>query len=118
MNFTAAETTACRKLIDLAFQEDLGAAGDLTSLAIVPARLEGVAAFVARGNGVVAGLPAAALICAAVDAELNFQLIVEDGTKVQHGCQLAKVAGPMRSLLSAERISLNFLQRLSGIATL
>jgi len=117
MAFTAAEQTACRKLVELALEEDLGTAGDVTSQAVVPAELEGRAAFVARESGVVAGLPAAALVCAAVDPKLALQMLVEDGTTVERSCQLAIVAGPMRSLLAAERTALNFLQRLSGVAT-
>jgi nicotinate-nucleotide pyrophosphorylase (carboxylating) len=117
MTFTAAEQAACSKLVQLALHEDLGTAGDLTSNAIIPLELTGQAAFVARVNGVVAGLPAAALVCSAVDAKLRFQPLVEDGAKVQHGQRLATISGPMRSLLAAERTALNFLQRLSGVAT-
>jgi nicotinate-nucleotide pyrophosphorylase (carboxylating) len=117
MDFSAAEIAACRKLIELALEEDLGTAGDLTSQAIVPAESLGKAVFVARGNGVVAGLHAAGLVCSAVDARLSFQPLVDDGMPVEHGSQLAAVSGPIRSLLAAERTALNFMQRLSGVAT-
>jgi nicotinate-nucleotide pyrophosphorylase (carboxylating) len=117
MAFTPSEQAACLKLVELALAEDLGVAGDLTSQAMVLPDLAGKAAFVARGSGVVAGLPAAAMVCLAVDPELAFQTLVEDGAKVDRGCQLATVTGPMRSLLAAERTALNFLQHLSGIAT-
>ena len=117
MAFTPPEQAACLKLVELALAEDLGVAGDLTSLAMVPPDLAGNAAFVARGSGVIAGLPAAALVCHAVDPKINYRTLVEDGTKVDRGCQLATVAGPICSLLAAERTALNFLQHLSGIAT-
>jgi nicotinate-nucleotide pyrophosphorylase (carboxylating) len=117
MAFSSAEQAACRKLIDLALAEDLGTTGDLTSQTIIPADLRGQAVFVARADGVVAGLPAAAMTCAAIDSALTFEMLADDGDKVRHGSKLARVAGPMRSLLASERLALNFLQRLSGVAT-
>jgi nicotinate-nucleotide pyrophosphorylase (carboxylating) len=118
MDFNNSEIAACRKLVELALEEDLGTAGDLTCQAIVPAGSLGKAVFVSRGSGVVAGLQAARLVCSAVDASLSFQPLLEDGTAVERGRQLATVAGQIRSLLAAERTALNFLQRLSGVATL
>jgi nicotinate-nucleotide pyrophosphorylase (carboxylating) len=117
MTFTAAETEACQRLLALALAEDLGTAGDLTSQAIIPADLTGQAAFVARAPGVLAGLPAAQLVCTAVDPRLQFHPKVNDGRCVTPGEHLAVLSGPMRSLLTAERTALNFLQRLSGVAT-
>lgn len=117
MNFTAAETAACRHLIELALAEDLGTTGDLTSQAVLPADLPGQAVLVARAPGVLAGLPAVALVLSAVDARLQFQPLVEDASSVQPGQRLAVASGPLRSLLTAERTALNFLQRLSGVAT-
>ena len=116
--FTAAESEACRRLVEMALREDLGTAGDLTSQAVIPAEVQGRAEFVARAPGSVAGLPAAALVFAAVQRGLNFQPQVEDGTAVKGGDRLATVSGPQRGLLSGERTALNFLQHLSGIATL
>ncbi|HEY1380714.1 MAG TPA: carboxylating nicotinate-nucleotide diphosphorylase [Gemmataceae bacterium] len=118
MPLTAAETAAARRLIDLALAEDLHSAGDVTSAATIPAGAPGRAAAVARAAGVVAGLPVAALVCEAVDPALTFIPAVADGTAVAPGTELATVAGPMRSILTAERTALNFLQRLSGVATL
>jgi nicotinate-nucleotide pyrophosphorylase (carboxylating) len=117
MTFSAAEAASCRRLIDWALQEDLGSAGDLTSEATIPAGLDGHVVFVARCAGVVAGLPAVALVLDAVDPRLAFQALTEDGARVASGTRLATAAGPMRGLLAAERSALNFLQRLSGIAT-
>src|SRR5690606_18838595 len=82
------------------------------------AERSGEAAFVARVRGVVAGLPAAAAVCAAVDEQLTFSPVVADGTIVEKGTILATVSGPLRSILAAERTALNFLQRLSGVASL
>jgi nicotinate-nucleotide pyrophosphorylase (carboxylating) len=115
---TPAETTAANRLIDLALAEDLDQAGDRTSQATIPADLAGRAAFVARIAGVVAGLPVAALVLNAIDPKLQFESLVADGTAVAPGHRMATVAGPMRSILIAERTALNFLQRLSGVATL
>lgn len=114
--FTPAETIACRRLVELALQEDVGA-GDLTSQAVIPEALAGRGVFVARAPGVLAGLPAAALVFATLDPRVQFEPLLSDGDAVQPGSRLARVAGPMRSVLSGERTALNFLQRLSGIAT-
>jgi nicotinate-nucleotide pyrophosphorylase (carboxylating) len=118
MTFTPAEAAACERLARLALDEDLGSAGDLTSQSVIPADATGQAVFVVRPAGVIAGLPAAAIVFGLVDPSLSFQPVVSDGTAVQPGTRLAVVRGPMRSLLTGERTALNFLQRLSGIATL
>jgi nicotinate-nucleotide pyrophosphorylase (carboxylating) len=117
MEFTAVEAAACRRLAALALEEDLGAEGDLTSQTTIPEDLQGRAALVARTAGVLSGLPAAGLVLAAVDPRLALEPDKEDGARLEAGNRLAVVAGPMRSLLSAERTALNFLQRLSGVAT-
>ena len=116
--FDPDEEAACRRLVDLALAEDLGATGDRTSRALIAADQPGKAVFVARTPGVVAGLPAAALVCATVDARLVFTPAVGDGTTVDRGTVLAEVSGPLRAILAAERTALNFLQRLSGVASL
>lgn len=116
--FTPDEAAACRRLVDLALAEDLGPAGDRTSWALIPADQPGRAAFVARTAGVVAGLPAAALVCAAVDPRLAFEPAAADGSAVEPGTAIATVRGPLRAVLAAERTALNFLQRLGGVASL
>ena len=120
--FTPAETAACCKLIDLAFAEDFGGEpawrGDLTSLFFIPAGEEGVANIVARSAGVIAGLPAVELVFAALSSEFRVACQVEDGASVAANTVLATIAGPTNLLLSGERTALNFLQHLSGIATL
>jgi nicotinate-nucleotide pyrophosphorylase (carboxylating) len=118
--FNRAETDWCCRLVELAREEDLEPGGDLTSLAVIPAGLEGHATFVARAAGVLAGLPAATIALADVDCRLKFQPFagVEDGKLLQPGDQLATVTGLMSGILAGERMALNFLQHLSGIATL
>ena len=112
--FLSDEAAACRTLVGLALAEDLGRFGDRTSRALIPAEQVGRAAFVARTPGIVAGLPAAAMVC----EQLTFNPAVEDGHEVHRGTVLATVSGSLREILAAERTALNFLQRLSGIATL
>lgn len=118
MTFTPAEEKACQALVRLALDEDLDTSGDLTCAALIPPQLQGRAVFVARAAGVIAGLPAAAATFAALDRGLRFEPQLADGTAVQAGTAIAVVSGPMAGILSGERTALNFLQRLSGIATL
>jgi nicotinate-nucleotide pyrophosphorylase (carboxylating) len=105
----------------MALREDLGGepvfGGDVTSLLIPPGR-QGKAVFVARRPGVLAGLPAAALVCGIVDERLRWEALTQDGATLEAGTRLAAISGPAQSILTAERTALNFLQRLSGIATL
>jgi nicotinate-nucleotide pyrophosphorylase (carboxylating) len=116
--FGAPEATACSRLLDWALEEDLGASGDVTSLATVPAEAFGRAALTSRAAGVVAGLPAAMLTFRRIDPELKFEAKVPDGSAVLPGTRMATVSGRLRSILSAERTALNFVGRLSGVATL
>jgi nicotinate-nucleotide pyrophosphorylase (carboxylating) len=116
--FTPTETAACDRILRWALEEDLGEAGDLTSQAVIPAERTGRAAMIARAVGVVAGLPAAQRTFSLVDPKLSFEPQVEDGASAAPGVVLAVVAGPLRGLLAGERTALNFMQRLSGIASL
>ncbi len=116
--FTEAENDACLRLVEWAVREDLGPAGDITSRTLIPPDLRGRAQLVARSAGVIAGLPAAEATFEQIDASLHFEKQVADGTPVQPGQVLAAVSGSLRSILTAERVALNFLQRLSGVATL
>ena len=118
MPFSVEESAACTRLARLALEEDLGDAGDLTSLAVIAEETQGQAVFVARVSGVVAGLPAARLVFALLDPTVAFQELLADGSPILPGTQLAIVRGPMRSILIGERTALNFMQRLSGIASL
>lgn len=116
--FTAAEAEACRDLAKLALAEDLAAAGDLTSQALIPPERTGATILVARQPGVLAGLPAVAVTFALVDPALVLQTLLDDGSVIQPGDRLAVVSGQARAILRGERTALNFVQRLSGIATL
>lgn len=107
--------SAWKALLELAIREDLGKQGDLTSLALVPAEAHGRAAVVARQSGVVAGLPAARAV---LEGRAAWTAEAADGQPVQPGQRLAWIDGPARAILGTERIVLNVLGRLSGIATL
>lgn len=108
-----------RDIVDRALDEDVGAGGDATSLATVPAGLLGAADLVPRVAGVVAGLPVAAWVFATVGAgRVRVEFGTLDGAAVSPGEVLATARGPVRDLLTAERTALNLLCHLSGIATL
>ena len=104
-------------LIDLAFAEDIGI-GDVTTEATVPPTQEGIGTLLAKSGGIVAGLPVAARVFARLDAKLTFRTLVRDGDAVKAGTPIAEVQGSAKTILMGERTALNFLQRLSGIATL
>ncbi|MBI5116252.1 carboxylating nicotinate-nucleotide diphosphorylase [Candidatus Poribacteria bacterium] len=106
----------CR-LVDEALSEDLGA-GDLTTDVIVPPAAMACGEIVSRSAGVVAGIPVAGLCFRRLDSRIDFQQAVEDGARVSRNHILARVSGPAGPILKAERVALNFVQRLSGIATL
>ena len=117
MSLTPAEQAASDRLIALALAEDLGEAGDLTSRCLIPADRTARAAFMARSAGVLAGLPVTAAVAQAVDPAIRFEPRISDGTGLVRGTEIAVMSGPLRSILTAERTALNFLQRLSGVAT-
>ncbi len=116
MTFTETEQAACEHLIDLALTEDWHDVGDLTCAAIIPPDLDGQAEFVARVPGIAAGLAVAPLIYARASGVV-FEPLLEDGAALERGTKLARVHGRMAGILTTERVVLNFLQRLSGIAT-
>jgi nicotinate-nucleotide pyrophosphorylase (carboxylating) len=96
--------------------EDLGI-GDITSAATIPADHESIGIIHMKDAGVVAGLPMAEAVFRMVDDRLKFRALVSDGARVSHGDVIARVHGNTRSILSGERLALNLLQRMSGIAT-
>ncbi|MGO8762619.1 MAG: carboxylating nicotinate-nucleotide diphosphorylase [Desulfobaccales bacterium] len=104
------------RLIDLALEEDIGP-GDVTTQALVDPELQGEAHIRAKAALVVAGLPVAARVFHKLDANLGFAAAVADGQEVAPSTVLARLTGPAASILTGERVALNFLQRLSGIAT-
>jgi nicotinate-nucleotide pyrophosphorylase (carboxylating) len=100
-----------------ALAEDLGRAGDITSIATVPEDLRGRAALVSRDAGVMSGLPMVAAAFRRLSPEIEIAAHVRDGAAVERGATLMKIAGNARAILGAERVALNFLGHLSGIAT-
>lgn len=105
-----------KKIISLALAEDIGK-GDITSLATVRKNQKAIGKFLVKENGIVAGLKIAREVMKAVDSKIKFNILIEDGSKVKQGDIVAEVSGNARAILTAERTALNFLQRMSGIAT-
>jgi nicotinate-nucleotide pyrophosphorylase (carboxylating) len=108
---------AAHILIDLALKDDVGE-GDITTDNIVPAEIRRKAKMVAKTDGVVAGLPVAEMVFKKLDHDLIWKELTPDGSKVKKGDVLVEFEGTYRALLTGERTALNFLQRLSGIATM
>lgn len=104
-------------LVRAALLEDLGRAGDLTTDAIVPADCRAATVLSARQSGTVAGLDIAKLAFRLIDQDVDMVVHTPDGSEVARGQVIASVSGPARAILTAERTALNFLCRLSGIAT-
>ncbi|MFT3990284.1 MAG: carboxylating nicotinate-nucleotide diphosphorylase [Luteolibacter sp.] len=104
-------------LIALALAEDIGS-GDVTAEYFVPEDRQANAFIAARKNGVVSGVEIAARVFKTVNPELDVKILIPDGNHVAAGALIIRIEGSARSILTAERTALNFLQRLSGIATL
>ncbi len=105
-------------LVAMALREDFGRAGDITSQATIPAGTPARATMSARRPGVIAGLPLAEAACRLAGPGLSFTAQLSEGARVEKGTVVAEIAGDARALLAAERTALNFVGRLSGIATL
>ncbi|MCB2155920.1 carboxylating nicotinate-nucleotide diphosphorylase [bacterium] len=116
--------TACPTLDDLrdrltlALAEDLGEAGDVTTNAVFPAEHRSHARIVAKADGIMAGGPIVEAVFGLHDPDVKVERLIEDAKKVKPGDLAIRLEGTTRSLLSGERLALNFLQRLSGVATL
>jgi nicotinate-nucleotide pyrophosphorylase (carboxylating) len=104
------------EIIDRALAEDLGK-GDVTTEALIPGDQQGTGFIVAKKAGILAGTGAVKQVFQRVDPELKVEILLEDGARVKLGSKVAKVSGSIASILKAERVALNFLQRLSGIAS-
>ena len=104
------------EIIDRALAEDLGK-GDVTTEALIPGDPRGTAFMVAKKEGVLAGMNVAKQVFHRVDPELKVEILLEDGARVRAGTRIAYVSGCIASIIRAERVALNFLQRLSGIAS-
>lgn len=107
-----------RVLVSLAIREDNDVDGDITSKSLIPESAPGRAAVVARGKGVAAGLVFAQELLQMVDARLTWEGVANDGDLLEKGSVLGYVAGPTLAMLTAERLLLNLVGRLSGVATL
>ena len=111
----AADTV--ERVVYAALAEDVGA-GDVTTEATIEADAVGTAELILKEGGIVCGLAAAEAVFRALDPDLRFDALVEDGTPVERMTVVAVVSGPLRAILTGERVALNFLGRLSGIGTL
>lgn len=118
IDWDAAVEDDCRQIVRLAVREDLERMFDWTTVSLVPSDAQAAANIVARQPGVICGLRAAELALGEMDPRVQLTCGASDGDKVEAGQVVARIAGAARSLLTAERILLNFIGRLSGIATL
>lgn len=118
-----ASTTSARSrsgwepIVDLALAEDIGT-GDITTIATVPDGTPANGVILAKEVGIISGMEVAAFVFERVDPTITFEPMVADGDRVEAYTNLAKLSGPARSLLTAERTALNLIQRLSGVATI
>lgn len=117
MDFSLKENILIDKIVEQVLLEDIGT-GDITSDSIVPYDLKAKGIIKTSEEGVVAGLDIAHLIFKKLDPEIIFQEKIKDGVKVARGKVLAEISGSARTILKGERVALNFLQRMSGIATI
>jgi len=104
-------------LIQLAIQEDIGT-GDITTVNLIPDSLIVEGVFIAKESGVIAGMPVVEYFFSRLDKDVSLQQRIKEGAFVNKGETIANIKGSAKTLLSGERIALNFLQRLSGIATI
>jgi nicotinate-nucleotide pyrophosphorylase (carboxylating) len=111
------ELKAAQTLIELALREDVGD-GDITTDNIIPAETRRKAKMVAKADGVVAGLPVAEMVFRSLDQQLIWNVLTPEGSRVKKGDVMVEFEGTYRALLTGERTALNFLQRMSGIATM
>lgn len=118
MNVSALPRLLVEPIVRRALEEDLGRSGDVTTEAVVPNDAVTTALMNAREPGVVAGLDCAAIAFELVDAALDVAVLVQDGARVSTGDGLLKAQGSAQAVLTAERVALNFVGRLSGVATL
>jgi len=106
-----------KNLIEQALKEDIGN-GDITTNALIPDAMVSTATMVAKANGIIAGMEVAEEVFRFLSPEIVWNPLVQDGDKIEKGTLLVEMSGPFRALLTGERLALNFLQRMSGIATM
>lgn len=104
------------EIIDRALAEDLGW-GDITTEALIPSDQRGIASIIVKSEGILAGIEVAKKVFHQVDLGLRMDVLLEDGSRIKASDVIARVEGKVANILKAERVALNFLQRLSGIAT-
>jgi len=114
---TGFPTHSIASALETAFAEDLGLAGDLTTNAIIPVQNQSSAVIAARQPGRIAGMPLAEAAFRRLDPSIAFRILISDGDNAEAGAALAEIHGQTRAILTAERVALNFLGHLSGIAT-
>jgi len=118
MNIPPVPRGIVAEIVSMTLDEDLGGRGDLSSLATIPDGARAKFVIAARKDGVLAGVQAADEVFDQVDETVDVQWLVRDGGELHAGAVAARISGPARSILTAERAALNFLGRLSGVATL
>ena len=117
MTINELDFKAIKPVIDFALNEDLGS-GDITTNALIPYDLQAKATMVAKSTGVIAGLAIAEYVFKTLDKNVLWKTFINDGDHVTKGELILEISGSYRALLSGERLALNFLQRMSGIATM
>jgi nicotinate-nucleotide pyrophosphorylase (carboxylating) len=108
---------ALKQWIREVLNEDIGV-GDLTTEALVPEDHQSSCLFIAKQDGVIAGLPVAEAVYRELDPKMKWEWLVREGDRVKKGTAIARITGPTRAILTGERVALNLLQRMSGIATM
>ncbi len=117
MNKGGIKIEEIKSVIDYALKEDIGN-GDITTNSLIPLDLQAKATMVAKSTGVIAGLAIAEYVFRTLSTDIIWEAFVNDGDKVSKGDQILEISGSYRALLTGERVALNFLQRMSGIATM
>ncbi len=108
---------AIKPVIEYALKEDIGS-GDITTDSLIPHEMKASASIIAKASGIIAGLPVAEYVFKSLNYGIEWHPLIEDGDKVNKGDTIVKITGSYRALLTGERLALNFLQRMSGIATM
>lgn len=106
-----------RHIVDYALNEDIGN-GDITTNSLIPSDLKAKATMIAKSDGVIAGLEVAEYVFRTLDKDILWKTFVSDGDNIAKGTTILEITGSYRALLTGERLALNFLQRMSGIATM
>jgi len=117
MNKSGLNIEAIKSVIEYALNEDIGN-GDITTNSLIPIDLQTKATMVAKSTGVIAGLAVAEYVFRTFGSDIAWKTFVNDGDKVSKGDLIVEISGSYRALLTGERVALNFLQRMSGIATM